>query len=356
MTEFTEGNILEADSEAVVNTVNTVGVMGKGIALQFKRAFPEMFEAYERACDRGELELGKMHLFDRGALFNPRYIINFPTKKHWRGSSRIEDIESGLHDLIRHVKALNIRSIGIPPLGCGQGGLNWSDVKPLIIDAFEELPDVRVLIFEPLGSPAPEHQINRTNRPEMTLSRANVIRVLSRYSILGYQLTLIEIQKLLYFLQVSGEKLRLRFEQGIYGPYADNLRHVLNKFEGHFTLGFGDGRNSPQTPIRLLPDAVEEAERYVASHSEGSVETSRRLQRVTELIEGFESPYGMELLASVHWVATQPQAKADLDSITRAIVGWNDRKRRVMRPDHIRTAWERLRSKDWLPECMTDLA
>lgn len=349
MTEFTEGNILESNAEAVVNTVNTVGIMGKGIALQFKRAFPSMFEAYEQACERGEVELGKMHTFDRGSLFNPRYVINFPTKKHWKGKSKIEDIESGLRDLIRQVKALNVQSVSVPPLGCGHGGLNWADVKPLIIEAFEELPDVRVLIYQPMGAPDPENQVNRTDRPLMTLSRANVLQVLSRYYVLGYQLTLIEIQKMLYFLQIGGEKLRLRFEKGRYGPYADNLRHVLNNFEGHFTIGFGDGRNSPETPIRLLPGAVAEAEKFISDHSDESGETAERLRRVAELIEGFESPYGMELLASVHWVATQPCAATDLESVIQAIADWNERKRRVMKPEHIRSAWERLRSKKWLP-------
>jgi O-acetyl-ADP-ribose deacetylase (regulator of RNase III) len=349
MTEFVEGNILEADAQALVNTVNTVGVMGKGIALQFKKAFPEIFADYERACARGEVVMGRMHVYDRGSLLNPRYIINFPTKKHWKGKSRMANIEAGLEDLIRQVKALGITSIAVPPLGCGHGGLKWLDVRRLIVEAFEELPEVRALIYEPTGAPAPEKQVIRTERPEMTLSRANVLGVLNQYCVLGYQLTLLEVQKLLYFLQVSGEDLRLRFTKEAYGPYADNLRHVLHRFEGHFTLGFGEGRNSPDTPIRLLPEALDEARKLTAEHEQDGAETKKRLQRVSELIEGYESPYGMELLSSVHWVAIHPEEHAtDLDSVVQAILNWSDRKARVMKRDHIRIAWERLRQERWI--------
>jgi O-acetyl-ADP-ribose deacetylase (regulator of RNase III) len=352
MTEYVEGNILEADVQALVNTVNTVGIMGKGIALQFKKAYPEMFKQYERACAHGEVEIGKMHVFDRGSLFNPRYVINFPTKKHWKAKSKIADIKAGLQDLIEQIKSRGISSIAVPPLGCGHGGLDWSEVQPLIVEAFEEVPDVQALIYQPAGAPEPEKQVIHTERPNMTPSRAIVLLVLNRYFVLGYQLSLLEVHKLLYFLQEAGEDLRLRFTKETYGPYADNLRHVLHKFEGHFTIGFGEGRNSPNTLIRLLPDALQEAERFVAADPQhGGPETEKRFERISELIEGFESPYGMELLASVHWVASHPEDKAtDLDSTIRAVHGWNDRKRRTMKPEHVRIAWQRLRERGWIPQ------
>ncbi len=314
MIERVEGNILEAEAQALVNTVNTVGVMGKGIAWQFKKAFPEMYEAYEKACKRGEMETGKMLVYDRGGLFNPRFIINFPTKKHWKGKSKLADIKAGLKDLVTQVEKRSITSIAVPPLGCGHGGLNWGDVQPLIIEAFKILPDVQVLVFQPVGAPAPEQMVIRTKRPAMTFARAGVLNVLNRYTVLGYQLTLLEVHKLLYFLQEAGERLRLRFTKETYGPYADNLRHVLHSFEGHFTRGFGDGRNSPDTPLRLLPEALQEAEQFIADAEQGK-DAAGRLERVTELIEGFESPYGMELLASVHWVAAHSEETAvDMDS------------------------------------------
>src|SRR5436190_13109579 len=140
--EITRGNLLKDRAQALVNTVNTVGVMGKGIALQFRQAFPEMHRAYERACKSGEIRLGKVHVFDLGGLVGgPRWIINFPTKGHWRSRSRLSDVQAGLTDLVNKVRQLGIRSIALPPLGCGNGGLNWEDVRPCIEKAFAAVPD-----------------------------------------------------------------------------------------------------------------------------------------------------------------------------------------------------------------------
>jgi O-acetyl-ADP-ribose deacetylase (regulator of RNase III) len=159
MIEQTHGDLLMADAEALVNAVNCVGVMGKGIALQFKKAFPENFKAYEAACRREEVKPGRMFVFETGQMFNPPYIINFPTKRHWRGKSRYEDIESGLKALVREVRQRKIRSIAVPPLGSGLGGLQWSRVKAMIEAAFEEMPDVVVKLYEPKGSPESEEEI-----------------------------------------------------------------------------------------------------------------------------------------------------------------------------------------------------
>jgi O-acetyl-ADP-ribose deacetylase (regulator of RNase III) len=346
MWKIVEGNIIEADAQALVNTVNTVGVMGKGIALQFKKAFPEIVESYEAACKAKTLQPGRMHVYDRGQMFNPRYIINFPTKRHWKGKSKIADIEAGLDALVEELKNRGITSVAIPPLGCGHGGLDWVDVLPLIERAMDRLPDVEAFIFAPTGAPAPAAIVNRTARPKMTPSRANMLRLLSEYYVLGYDLTLLEIQKILFFLQVAGEPLKLQFSKGQYGPYADNLRHVLNRFEGHFLEGFGDGKNSPRTPIRLFDDAVSEAVRV--SEESSTPEQQERVRRVFQLIEGFESPYGMELLASVHWVVAEEGVPDDPESVVTAIHGWNDRKRRIMKPEHIRVAWNRLHDLGWL--------
>jgi O-acetyl-ADP-ribose deacetylase (regulator of RNase III) len=349
MIELHEGNLLEADVEALVNTVNTEGVMGRGIALQFKKAYPEMFEAYRKACEAGEVHPGRMHVYERDELLNPRYIINFPTKRHWREKSRLDDIRAGLEALVKEVSSRRIRSIAVPPLGAGMGGLNWKDVYPLIAAAFERVPNVRALLFAPKGTPTPDEIVNRTERPAMTISRANVLRLLHRYRILGYQLTLLEVHKLMYFLQAAGEPLRLRFQKDRYGPYADNLRHVLNLFEGHFTLGFGDGKNSPETRIELLPGAVDEAEDFAAAHAADRPESETRFERVLKLIEGFESPYGIELLATTHWVATSESKQAnDAESAVTAVHSWNDRKRRMMKTEHIRLAWQRLEEHGWL--------
>jgi O-acetyl-ADP-ribose deacetylase (regulator of RNase III) len=173
--EGTRGDLLISDAEALVNTVNCVGVMGKGVALQFKKAFPENFKAYETACRREEVTPGRMFVFETGQMFHPRYIINFPTKRHWRGKSRYEDIESGLRALVREVRQRQIRSIAIPPSGSGLGGLRWSWVKAMIEAAFEEMPDVRVKLYEPRGSPEAKDMPVGTTKPKMTVARALLI-------------------------------------------------------------------------------------------------------------------------------------------------------------------------------------
>ena len=350
MIEIADGNILEADAEALVNTVNCIGFMGKGIALQFKQAFPANFKAYESACHSGEVVPGKMFIFDNGRLINPRYLINFPTKRHWRGKSLIGDIRSGLKALTADVQRLGVRSIAIPPLGCGLGGLDWREVRPLIEDAFSELQDVRVLLFEPGGAPDAKAMPVRTARPHMTPARALFIRLMDAYAALQYSRTLLEVQKLAYFLQEAGESLRLKYEAGHYGPYAANLNKVLEVMECHFIRGYGDSQR-PDAEIELLPGSVEEATEFLATRADSLL----RLERVRTLIEGFETPYGMELLATVHWVAHRggPKSDAPACSVEEAIGqihAWNPRKQQVFKPEHIRTAWIQLTDKGWMQQ------
>jgi O-acetyl-ADP-ribose deacetylase (regulator of RNase III) len=348
MIEIAKGNILEAEAEALVNTVNCVGLMGKGIALQFKQAFPANFKAYEAACNSGDVVPGRMFIFDNGRLINPRYVINFPTKRHWRGKSRIADIRSGLKELTADVRRLGVQSIAVPPLGCGLGGLDWREVRPMIEKAFSELPGVRVLLFEPVGTPEARAMPVGTNRPRMTPARALFIKLMDAYAALEYSRTLLEVQKLAYFLQEAGEPLRLKYEAGHYGPYAANLNKVLEVMEGHFIRGYGDSQK-PQAEIDLLSGAVEEATAFLA----GKSESLARLERVAGLIEGFKTPYGMELLATVHWVAHRGGPKSvvpasGLPAAIEQIHAWNPRKQRVFRDEHIRTAWDHLDQHGWM--------
>lgn len=344
MIRYTTGDILKAEAEALVNTVNCVGVMGRGIALQFKDEFPANYKAYAAACKREEVQPGRMFVFDTGELTLPRYIINFPTKRHWRGKSRIEDIHSGLAALVDEVRTRGVRSIAIPPLGSGLGGLDWAEVRPLIANAFTVLPDVDVQIFEPAGVPA-ESRANRSSAvPKMTAGRAALVALMRRYlgALLDPSISLLEVHKLMYFLQATGEPLRLRYVKAPYGPYAENLRHVLREVEGHLISGYADGGDAPDKPLALVPGAVEEAERYLAVHAA----THERLDRTAALVEGFETPYGLELLATVHWVVTQEGAKAPAQ-IAGAVHGWNTRKRQFT-ADQIALASERLHGQGWL--------
>lgn len=344
MIEYARGNLLKADVEALVNTVNCIGYMGKGIALQFKQAFPENFKAYERACKSREVQPGRMFVHATGMMFNPRYIINFPTKRHWRGGSHLEDIASGLKALIAEVSSRGINSIAVPPLGCGNGGLDWDVVRPMIEDAFADLPNVKVLLFAPQGPPAAASMPVGTTRPEMTIARALFIKLMDCYSVLEYRRTLLEIQKLAYFLQEAGEPLRLTYAAGHYGPYAANLNKVLERLEGHYIRGYGDSQK-PDTEIELLEGAVRDADAFLADNRESLA----RLEKVCTLIEGFETPYGMELLATVHWVATRARSKArDEESAIAGVHTWSSRKKRLFKPQHIRVAWQHLKSTGWV--------
>ena len=354
------GNLLEADAEAVVNTVNTVGVMGKGIALQFKRAFPANYKAYKRACDEDQLELGQMFVWDAGGLVTdgPRFVINFPTKKHWRSRSRLVDIRAGLDDLVRQVEKLSIRSIAVPPLGCGQGGLPWDDVRPAIVEAFEGLPEVEVLLFPPGGAPPVADQVVRGERPTLTPERASFIGVMHAYLPFAMGVTLVDIQKLMYFMQEAGEPLKLRYTKGTYGPYADNLRHALAEMEGHFVRGFGDGSMNALDDLDfgILDGVVEQAQQVLSNR----VSTRERVERVVSLVEGFETMYGLELLATVHWAAVRglnrvPSDELGFDKeVQRVVTGWNTRKGRVFTPEHITKALHHLRELDWLDDLTGD--
>jgi len=338
-----EGDLLGTDAEALVNTVNTVGVMGRGIALQFKQAFPDNYSAYEAACRRGEVQIGKMFVFHRHPTNNPRIIINFPTKKHWRGKSKIGDIKAGLRALIEVVREEGLRSIAVPPLGCGNGGLEWSDVRPLIEDAFSQVPEITVQLFHPEGAPKSDEMRIATKRPAWTLGRAVILELLSRYALPGYRLTLLEIQKLAYFLQEAGEPLKLAFQKQRYGPYAENMHFVLQRMEGHFVRGYGD--RSRDVSLELYPDAVREAREFLSGESQ----TLARLGRVSNLIEGYETPYGLELLSTVHWVAMHddPSAKTDLQSAVAGVLSWNEHKRKTFSPARIKGAWQRLSAEGW---------
>jgi O-acetyl-ADP-ribose deacetylase (regulator of RNase III) len=349
MIELASGNLMQAPVEALVNTVNTAGVMGRGIALQFKQAYPAMFRAYETASKAGDVRLGKMHVFDLGGLVGgPRWIINFPTKGHWRAASRIEDIEAGLQDLVATIQRLDIHSIAIPPLGCGNGGLNWNEVRPRIEAAFAHVPDVRVLLYPPGRSPEAEAMPNRTERPSMSMGKAALILLIDRYlqGLLDPVISLLEIHKLMYFMQEAGQPLKLNYEAKPFGPYATNLRQVLIRLETHYTQGYGDGKDKPTTPIHLLPGAVEEASAFLREDSEAMA----RMDRVAELIEGFEDPFGLELLSSLHWVVRQnPEARENPEVAISAVQAWSPRKKQQLKREHLLGAWDRLKKQRWIP-------
>lgn len=346
-TKLTTGDLLKQDDvDAIVNTVNCVGVMGKGIALQFKNKWPANYREYASVCKAGEVRPGKMVVHDSGGLAKPNFIINFPTKDHWREKSKLSYVVDGLVDLIATVRRLRIRSLAIPPLGCGNGGLDWGQVRPLIEKAFEQLPDVEVRLFEPSGTPDAKTMEVRTAKPRMTAGRAAIVKLLGTYRQLNYGLSRIEVQKLAYFLQEAGEPLNLPFSKAAYGPYADKLRHVLNSMEGHYIRGVGDG--VVEAEIEPTTEALIEADEFLAQQENALL--AQRVERVGRLIDGFQSAYGMELLASVHWVAVKEHCSASVAQATAAVQDWNPRKKGLMKPEHVSAAWTRLESEGWISE------
>jgi O-acetyl-ADP-ribose deacetylase (regulator of RNase III) len=347
MIEYKTGDILTDDAEALVNTVNCVGIMGRGIALQFKNAFPKNFGAYEKACERHEIVPGKMFVFENDSLTNPRFIINFPTKRHWRGKSRIEDIEAGLAALVEEIKSRRIRSIAIPPLGAGLGGLNWKEVRPRIEKALKGLAELTVKVYEPNGGPTAQEKSSSRAVPKMTAGRAALVVLINRYlsGLLDPSVSLLEVHKLMYFMQEAGEPLKLQYVQGPYGPYAENLRHVLKAIEGNLISGYADGGDAPDKQLELVPSAVSDADAFLAENQAAR----SRFGRVGNLVEGFETPFGLELLSTVHWVVTRMNAR-DLADVVNKTYGWNERKKRFT-PNQLALAVDVLAAKHWIGEC-----
>lgn len=348
MITYQTGNILHDQAEAIINTVNIVGVMGKGLALQFKKAFPDNFKVYKKACDDKKLVTGEVLTVELNSINAPFYIINFPTKAHWKGSSKLEYIEQGLNSLKAEVKRLGLKSVALPALGSGLGGLDWDAVDSLIQNSLSEFPDVEWRVYPPQNAPTAQAMPNKTKRPDMTLGRAAVLGLIERYTStgFGYRLSLLEVQKLVYFLTAAGEPLnKVVFQKHHYGPYADVLRHVLDKMKGHFITGYADGINKPDTPIELKDDAAIEALNYL----QACPETKQRFDKVARLIEGFESQNGMELLSTVHWVATNELEGNNItdEELINTVHSWNARKSQ-MKPTHILAAWNKLKQEDWL--------
>lgn len=342
MIELQKGDILDAEVEALVNSVNCVGVMGRGVALAFKERFPDNFDAYAAACRRGAVVPGEMFVFETGRLW-PRIIFNFPTKRHWRAKSRMEDIVQGLSSLVGHIQARGIRSIALPPLGSGLGGLRWPDVRERVEDALAQLDDVRVLLYQPYGGHEQPVPATVTDAPAMTPGRSALVVLMARYlaAALDPYVTLLEIHKLMYFLQAAGEPLKLRYVKGPYGPYAENLRHVLSRIEGHLVSGSAGGGDLPGREIRLVPGALEDAQEFLKERPE----TMDRVGRVQELVEGFEDWFGLELLSTVYWVVSEEDAK-DLETIQRHTYGWGERKR-MFTTRQLGIAARVLRERGW---------
>lgn len=326
MIKFTQGNLLDAEVEAVVNTVNTVGVMGKGIALMFKEKFPKNFEAYARACEAGEVRIGKMFVTENKELFGPRWIINFPTKTHWRAKTKCEWIEEGLNDLTHVIREKGIRSIAVPPLGCGNGGLDWRDVAPLIVSALKALEGVDVIIFEPTAKY--RNVAKRTGVETLTPARALVAEMVRRYCLLGIDCSILEVQKLAWFIERGVKKLQLedplkfRFQANKYGPYSHNLTKLLDSLDGSYLRC--DKRLADAGPYDLIWFREEKYDRVQAYLKSGEgKQYASVLKWADSVIDGFESPLGMELLASVDWMIQNDGIEPSIKGVMEGLKNWS---------------------------------
>jgi O-acetyl-ADP-ribose deacetylase (regulator of RNase III) len=324
MITYTEGNLLEADAEALVNTVNTVGVMGKGVALMFKERFPKNFKEYENACKAKTLRVGSMFVTERDDLLGPKWIINFPTKDHWRAPSKIEWIVEGLEDLKRVISEKNIRSIALPPLGAGNGGLNWREVRPLIEEALGSLDNVRVIVYEPTAKY--QNVAKRAGVEKLTPPRALIAELVRLYSILGIECTLLEVQKLGYFLErfverMSLEPMNFEFGANKYGPYSDKLKHMLSGLDGSYL--HCDKRLADAGPFDVIRFDDSKRDRVAAYLTSPDAKAYRpALEATSKLIDGFESPLGMELLATVDWLIARHGVEPNLEDIKERLKSW----------------------------------
>lgn len=337
---FKTGDMFSENVEAIVNTVNCVGVMGKGVALEFKRRWLDNYKEYKRLCENKLIQPGTMFVHELPGLLDNdglRFLINFPTKTHWRGKSKLSYIIDGLDDFVRQVRFHNIRSVAVPPLGCGNGGLDWVAVKPLIETKLSELPDVEIIVFEPNDIVASAEFEGNSERRVMTDQRAILVKTFTEMEpYFGGHLTRLVSQKITYFLQALGVDFGLKFSRNEYGPYSEQLKNALTSME---KLGFIEGFTSEERLLTVPASAYSQAEEYLESSPE---EAELVIQRLGLLIEGFESPYGMELLATVHFLASS-EGLSPVEEVIGAMKNWSERKASMFSEDSIRTAYTRLR-------------
>jgi len=341
MITYVTGNILDSDCDALVNTVNTVGVMGKGIAKQFKDRYPSNYYAYRKACAAGELCIGGLLITQDLDQRGPRTIVNFPTKKHWRNPSKYEYITSGLAALKLAIQEKAIASIAIPPLGCGHGGLQWIQVRPMIADALSDL-EVHVVIYEPTVTI--KHKLREEAyygaESKLTSARAMLLQAQYAYERAGGELTsLFVATKLAYFLQRLGEPLRLNFRPHFYGPYDRNVGRVMESLNGTFIRGLEQNDARAFEELHLDYSRKPDVDRYTQKHL--TAQQRDRLDRLSTLMRGYEAVGALEVLSTVDYIRSNYNTK-NVDHVIQQADRWSERKRKLLRPNHVAKALSRL--------------
>jgi O-acetyl-ADP-ribose deacetylase (regulator of RNase III) len=340
--KYIKGNLLEADVQALVNTVNTVGVMGKGIALQFKETFPNNYREYVTACKNKELQPGKLLVVTETTMKGTKIIINFPTKTEWYLKSKYEYIEKGLEELVKVIKEYEIKSIAIPPLGCGNGGLKWDKVKTILEEHLGNLTNLNIQIYEPNEAVKDILKKQETNKEvKLTQARAMLLYAMFYYESLGENTSLFVANKLAYFLQRMGEKSlnKLKFEAHHYGPYSIGVEHLLHHVNGKYLKGLEQMDAKAFEPLELQYNTAKEVSEYVKK--ELSLEQRTRLKNLLKLIDGFQSALSLEVLATVDFVK-KDKPGINREGIVEVIHNWSDRKRKLFQEKYIDVAISRL--------------
>lgn len=341
MLHYTTGNLLDSQAEVLVNTVNTVGVMGKGIALQFKEAYPHNFSVYRTACREGAFQIGQILAVADQDAFGPRTIVNFPTKQHWRSPSRYEYIEAGLVALAQYLIETRPAGIAIPPLGCGNGGLEWERVREMIEQHLADLP-LEIYLYAP--NPAIRQQLRESSPEreiELTPARAMLLQGLFLYEDEGDPASLFVANKIAYFLQLLGQPMRLTFKKHYYGPYAPQMNAFARVFNGSFLRGLEQGNARPFEPLPLNYDRYPELADYL--ERELTPEQRQLLRQLDELLTGYKSAYALEVLATVACIRQENPGYGVAEIIAEA-EQWSTRKKYLLQPRHVRLALERLQA------------
>ena len=342
MIHFVTGNILDSPAEALVNTVNTVGVMGKGIALQFKNHFPHNYKVYKEACDQKALGIGQLLVTeDESMLGGKKIIINFPTKTHWRLPSEYDYITKGLAELVKVIEERKIQSAAIPPLGAGNGGLDWHRVKPMIVSAMQQT-DCAVYLYEPNTA---IKEVLKKERVKLTPARAMMLSVLYDLVRSGEFVSEFTAEKVAYFLQRfgAGEEFKLGFKPNFYGPYSGKVRHVLYHLNGSYIMGYSSKDKKPFEELSLVMDTEKEVQAYLDKSE------NRRYKAIVEdtkrFLQGFYSPFGLELLSSIDFIKNEKN-KDSIEEISTELESWSDRKKTLFaNPGFIHKALQNINQR-----------
>lgn len=323
MIHYKIGNLLESEAEALVNTVNTVGVMGKGIALQFKNTFPNNFKIYQKACKNNELQVGKLLITEEESLLlGKKVIINFPTKTNWRLPSEYSYIEDGLIELVKEIQNRKIKSIAIPPLGAGNGGLDWNQVKAILQKHLSNI-DCEIYIYEPSQS---IQEVLKKERVKLTPARAMLLTVLYDLVKNGEFVSEFSSEKITYFLQRFGgnEVFNLKFEPNFYGPYSGKVKHVLHYLNGSYIMGYSSKDKKPFEELGIIAEAESEVNSYL--NLEENRKHKETVEKTKSFLLGFYSQFGLELLSTIDFIKETKSVNSH-DDIIFELEKWSNRKK-----------------------------